>query len=136
MHLDPLLSATPPVPLHAIAAIAAFVLGLVQLVARKGGRAHVMRGRVWVALMLAVAASSLWITEIGGLGLFSWLHILSIWVPIALMLGVREARRGLIRAHGWTMVSLFVGALVVAGAFTFMPYRVMNDVVTGRALAD
>ncbi len=44
---------------------------------------------------------------------------------------VLAARRGNIRRHGSAMASLFVGALVVAGAFTLLPGRIMHRVVFG-----
>ena len=39
--------------------------------------------------------------------------------------------RGRARAHGRTMFALFFGALVIAGAFTLLPGRIMNQVVFG-----
>ena len=32
----------------------------------------------------------------------------------------------------WAMISIFVGGLVIAGAFTFMPGRIMHAVVIGN----
>lgn len=40
MSLAPLLDATPAIPLHAFAAMAAFVLGSIQLAAPKGTLPH------------------------------------------------------------------------------------------------
>ena len=136
MHLDPLLGAPNPIPYHAILAIAAFVLGLIQLALPKGTRRHRAMGWVWVAMMAAVAASSFAISEIRTFGYFSYIHILSVVTLVALVVAVRAARRGAVRAHATTMIFLFLGALVIAGGFTFLPYRIMNDVVTGRRLAD
>lgn len=36
-----------------------------------------------------------------------------------------------IRAHRWTMISIFTGALVIAGLFTFVPGRIMHAVLFG-----
>jgi uncharacterized membrane protein len=47
MSLDPLLNAVPPIPLHALAAIAAFILGVVQLIAPKGTLPHRTLGWIW-----------------------------------------------------------------------------------------
>ena len=71
MSLTPLLDAAPAIPLHAFAAMAAFVLGAVQLAAPKGTLPHRTLGWVWVALMLAVAISSFWIHQIRLLGPWS-----------------------------------------------------------------
>lgn len=58
MSLAPLLDAAPAIPLHAFAAMAAFVLGIVQFAAPKGTLPHRTVGWIWVALMAMVAASS------------------------------------------------------------------------------
>jgi uncharacterized membrane protein len=48
MSLQPLLDAVTPIPLHALAAMAAFVLGVVQLAAPKGTLPHRTLGWIWV----------------------------------------------------------------------------------------
>jgi uncharacterized membrane protein len=131
MTLEPLLSASPTIQLHAFAAMAAFAIGVVQLSRTKGDRPHRMTGYVWVGLMLLIAASSFWIHGINQWRGFSLIHLLSIWVlgftPVAVML----ARRGNIRAHKRSMIGLFAGALIIAGVFTFVPGRVMHTVLFG-----
>jgi len=64
MSLVPLPEAAPAIPVHAFAAMAAFVLGLVQFAAPKGTLPHRTVGWIWVLLMLAVAGSSFWIHQI------------------------------------------------------------------------
>ena len=61
MTLEPLLSASPTIQLHAFAAMTAFALGVVQLSRRKGDGPHRMTGYMWVGLMLVIAGSSFWI---------------------------------------------------------------------------
>jgi len=131
MSLAPLLDAAPQIPVHAFAAMAAFLLGTVQLLAPKGTLPHRTLGWIWVALMAVVAVSSLWIHEIRLVGPFSPIHLLSIWVPIMLVVAVVAARRHNVRMHKITMRWLFAGALVIAGLFTFMPGRIMHAVVFG-----
>ena len=131
MSLAPLLDAAPAIPLHAFAAMAAFALGLVQFAAPKGTLPHRTVGWIWVALMALVAISSFWIHQIRLLGPWSPIHLLSIFTPIMLVLGVFYARRHNVRGHRITMISIFAGALVVAGLFTFVPGRIMHAVVFG-----
>ena len=135
MSLSPLWAAPAPIPLHALAALAAFALGALQLALPKGTARHRVMGWAWVGSMAVVALSSFAISEIGTFGYFSAIHVLSVVTLISLTQGVAQARRHRARLHGATMGWLFVGALLIAGAFTFTPYRVMNDVVTGRDLA-
>jgi uncharacterized membrane protein len=65
MSLAPLLDAAPGIPLHAFAAMGAFVLGIVQLAAPKGTLPHRTIGWIWVGLMLTVSVSSFWFTRSG-----------------------------------------------------------------------
>jgi uncharacterized membrane protein len=132
MSLAPLLDAAPAIPLHAFAAMAAFVLGVIQLAAPKGTLPHRTLGWIWVALMLAVAGSSFWIHQIRMLGPWSPLHLLSIFTLIMLPLAVWKARRHQVADHRRIMILIFSGALVIAGLFTLVPGRIMHTVVFGQ----
>ena len=131
MSLAPLLDAAPQIPLHAFAAMAAFVLGLVQFAAPKGTLPHRTIGWIWVALMAAVAVSSFWIHQIRLLGPFSPIHLLSIFTLAMLPFGVWFAHRHRVADHRRVMVLMFSGALVIAGLFTLLPGRIMHTVVFG-----
>jgi uncharacterized membrane protein len=131
MDLAPLLNAAPAIPVHAFAAMAAFVLGAVQLAAPKGTLAHRMLGWIWVILMVLVAGSSFWIHQIRLLGPWSPIHLLSIFVLIMLPLAVWRAHRHDVSAHRRIMIGVFSGALVIAGLFTLLPGRIMHTVVFG-----
>src|ERR1700687_5561237 len=106
MSLAPLLNAAPAIPLHAFAAMAAFVLGLVQFAAPKGTLPHRTVGWIWVALMAVGAISPSWITQIRLSGPWSPIHLLSILTPIMLVVGVIAARGHNVRRHKITMISI------------------------------
>ena len=131
MSLGPLLSAPPPIPWHAFAALAALALGGAQLALPKGTTRHRVMGYAWAALMLVIAASSLWIQQIRLIGPFSPIHILSIIVLITVPLAVWHARRHRVAKHRRVMISLYVFALIGAGVFTLLPGRIMHAVVFG-----
>jgi|SRR5688572_317704 uncharacterized membrane protein len=131
MTLAPLLAATPVIQVHALAAMAAFVLGLVQFAAPKGTLPHRTIGWIWVALMATVAVSSFWIHELRIVGPFSPIHLLSIFTLVTLPLAVLAAHRHQVARHRRAMIAIFVGGLLVAGAFTFVPGRIMYAVVAG-----
>jgi uncharacterized membrane protein len=131
MSLAPLLEASGTIPLHAFAAMAAFALGIVQFAAPKGTLPHRTVGWIWVGLMAVVAASSFWIHEIRLLGPWSPIHLLSIFTLIVLPIAVWRARRHRVADHRRIMIMIFVGALVIAGLFTFLPGRIMHAVVFG-----
>ena len=133
MSLSPLLNAPLVVQLHAFAAMAALLLGIVQLVAPKGTLPHRTLGWVWVLLLLTISTSSFWIHGHSWRLWRTWspIHLLSILTPILLLIGVMAARGHNVRRHKITMVSIFIGALVIAGLFTFVPGRVMHKVMFG-----
>jgi len=131
MSLAPLLEAAPAIPLHAFAAMAAFVLGLVQFAAPKGTLPHRTIGWIWVVLMLIVAASSFWIHQIRLVGPFSPIHLLSIFTLVVLPLAVWRAHTHRVADHRRMMIFIFAGALVVAGLFTLVPGRIMHRVIFG-----
>jgi len=131
MTLAPLLAASPAIQLHAFAAMAAFALGIVQLSAPKGTIPHRAIGWVWVSLMLAVSVSAFWIHTIRLWGPWSPIHLLAIFTLIMLPIAVLHARRHRVPQHRIAMISIFFGALVIAGAFTLLPGRIMHDVAFG-----
>ncbi|MBS0242261.1 MAG: DUF2306 domain-containing protein [Proteobacteria bacterium] len=131
MSLEPLLNASPATILHAIAALAAFGLGVLQIAAPKGTLPHRAVGWLWVGLMATVAASSFRIHTICSFGPFSFIHGLSVFTLLVLPLAVLHARRHRVAAHRQAMLLLFAGALVIAGGFTLLPGRIMHAVVFG-----
>lgn len=131
MSLAPLLNASLVIQLHAFTAIAAFVLGVIQLIGVKGTTTHRALGYIWAALMLVIAISSFWIHGMRLLGPFSPIHLLSILVLVMLPVGILYARNHRVRGHKLTMLGLFAGALVIAGLFTLVPGRLMYQVVFG-----
>jgi uncharacterized membrane protein len=131
MTLAPLLKADPAIQLHAFTAMTAFTLGIVQLAAPKGTAPHRAIDWIWVTLTVIVSESAYWIHQIHVWGPWSPIHLLSIFTLVVLPLGVMHTRRHNVQRHRWSMITLFVGALVIAGIFTFVPGRIMYSVVVG-----
>jgi uncharacterized membrane protein len=131
MSLAPLLEAEPVIQMHAFAAMGAFALGLVQLAAPKGTLPHRTIGWIWVTLMAVIALSSFFIHQIRLVGPFSPIHLLSIFTLVMLPFAVLHARHHAVKKHRGAMIGIFVGGLVIAGAFTFLPGRVMHAVAFG-----
>ena len=129
--MDFLLSQTFPIPMHAIVAMAAIIIGGLQLSLKKGTSLHKFMGRVWVGLMLIVSFTSFFIHELNIWGKYSPIHLLSIWTIIAVVLGVYFARIGNVKRHKIFMVWTYWLALVLTGLFTFYPGRVMNIMFFG-----
>ncbi|MEX3010929.1 DUF2306 domain-containing protein [Hoeflea sp. TYP-13] len=131
MTPDPLFQASAAIQIHVYAALAAAVLGAYVFVRRKGTPAHRLAGRIWILLMAVTSVSSFAIHEINLWGRWSPIHILSAATLISLLAAVLLARRGKIRGHRFTMISTYVGALLVAGTFSFSPGRIMHEVAAG-----
>lgn len=125
-----LASQTAAVQIHVVAALFALLIGAVVLLRPKGRGPHKALGWCWIAAMTTTALSSLFITGLNG-DSYSLIHLLSGWVLVALPMGVYAIRRRDIRSHRRAMVSLFVGGLIVAGAFTFIPGRFMFNFLFG-----
>ena len=131
MSFDPLLSAPAVVQVHAFLALAAVALTIAIFSLRKGSPLHRVLGWMWVIAMTVVAISSFWINDFRWVGPFGPIHILSVFALFSLVTGVRAARSRDVTFHKRTMQSLVFGALIVAGAFTLLPGRIMFLVVSG-----
>jgi len=126
-RFDLLLGISPVIQIHLAAAVTAFVLGGVLLLARKGRAFHRIAGWTWVGVMGTVAFASLFITEIND-DWWSWIHILSGSTLLMLPLAVRAAKKHNLRTHRSIMFSLYIGGMLIAGGFTFLPGRLMREV--------
>ncbi len=114
--------------LHITAAILALAIGVALMVGVKGRAFHRVAGWTWVACMVTVAVSSFWIRDHGHL---SYIHFLSGWVSISVPMAVAAVKRRDVKRHRALMTNIFMGGLVIAGAFTFVPGRLMWRVFLG-----
>lgn len=131
LDLEPLLQASIAIRIHVATALIAAVTGLLVLIARKGTRLHRCTGRGFVLAMMITAASSLFIHEIRLMGPFSPIHLLSVFVLVSLVQAIRAIRRGDLRAHRRGMINIYIGGIVIAGSFTFLPDRMMAKITYG-----
>ena len=126
MSLAPLINASFAIQLHTAAAILAAVTGLTVMARAKGTLTHRAVGYVFTATIIVTAISSFWIMGLNH-GRYSWIHILSVVTLISVPLAIYHRRTGNIRGHAANMIGTFIG-LVIAGAFTFLPGRIMHAV--------
>jgi uncharacterized membrane protein len=116
----------PVVYIHLFSALAALVLGTVQLARAKGTGSHRVAGWTWAGLMLTAAFSSLWMPAFLHLG---WIHVFTLVTLVSLPIGLWQIRTGQVAKHAGTMRGLYIGGLVIAGAFTLTPGRLLGDLV-------
>ena len=120
--------------LHLATIVPAFGIGAFQLLRRKGTSSHKLLGRLYMLLMLGTAFITLAMpAEVGPrfLNHFGFIHIFSFFAVFGVPLSYLAARRGFIRAHRFTMISLYVGGILVAGAFAFSPGSMLHKWLFG-----
>jgi uncharacterized membrane protein len=129
---------TPAIAIHLCAASAAFLLvGPWVIWARRGvsqrPRLHRALGYAWVTLMLMAALSAIFIRDVKlpNLAGYTPIHLLVPVTLASLYIAFRQLARGNVRAHRTTMTSLYIGACVVAGAFTLLPNRYLGGLLWG-----
>jgi uncharacterized membrane protein len=115
---------TLAVKVHLAAALGAVGIGAVLMTGRKGAALHKRLGWTWAGCMMLTALSSFFIRRANG-GDLSWIHALSGWVVIALPMALAAARGRRITTHRRMMSGMFYGGLLIAGAFAFVPGRVL-----------
>ncbi|WP_028023337.1 DUF2306 domain-containing protein [Enterovibrio calviensis] len=114
---------------HLATAIASFCLGTYLLARRKGSPTHKLLGKIYMLLMMITAISALFIpAQVGPQVLyhFGYIHILSLVTLYTVPEAYIAIRKGDVKKHRNAMVILYVMALVVAGAFAFMPGRLLH----------
>ncbi len=132
MTLSPLLTASPAIQLHILGVLVAMIATVLIFTRARGTRQHRLFGWLWVAGMATAAGSSFFIRSMnGGMG-FSPIHLISAYVLVSLVFGIRAIRsKRNIRAHRSAMLGMTIGGLGVAGLLTFLPGRMMQAVVSG-----
>jgi uncharacterized membrane protein len=117
------------------AAITATVLGPFAIWARLGmtkrPKLHRAFGYAWVTMMLVTALSAIFIRSGLGFNLygFSPIHLLVPLTFFSLFGAFRFLAQGNIAGHRKSMISLYIGACLIAGFFTFVPGRYLGDLL-------
>jgi len=124
IDLSRLLTIPLVLQIHIASALLAFFIGLWILAGPKGRGMHKKLGWIWVIAMTSTAVSSFWLTGING-DKFSWIHGLSAWTLIGLPMGIYAIRKKQVQKHAKNMKGMFLGAMIIAGLFTFLPGRTM-----------
>ena len=115
--------------LHLATVVPAFAIGAFQLFRRKGTRSHKLLGKIYMGLMLATGFITLAMpAQVGPrfLGHFGFIHTFSILALVNVPAAYIAARRGNIRMHRADMIALYVGGILIAGAFAFAPGRMLH----------
>jgi uncharacterized membrane protein len=120
--------------LHLATVVPAFVIGAFQLLRRKGTPSHKLLGKIYMVLMLGTTLITLAMpAEVGPrfVNHFGFIHAFSLLALINVPLAYFAARLGNIKAHRGAMIGLYVGGILIAGAFAFSPGRMLHEWLFG-----
>lgn len=129
---------TPTISIHMTAALGALLLGPFAIWARKGAvqrtKLHRGVGYAWVMLMVITAVSALFIRDFSlpNLAGYTLIHLFVPYALFGLVGSFWYLARKNITAHRKTMVQMYLGACVGAGAFTLLPSRYLGQLVWGQ----
>ena len=108
--------------LHLSFALAALVLGAINLASAKGTLRHVVIGWTWVGLMSVVALGSFQIRALED-GRLSWIHLLSVFTLLSMAVAIHAIRfRRNVDRHRRAMIGTMIGASM-AGVLALLPGR-------------
>jgi uncharacterized membrane protein len=122
--------------LHLATVLPAFLIGSFMLLRKKGTPVHKVLGRIYLALMLTTATIALFMPARVGptiLGHFGFIHLLCALTIYAVPVAHFAIRRGDVKTHRGAMIKLYVGAILIAGAFAMAPGRLLNSWLFGVA---
>lgn len=125
------------VQIHWMAALASAVIGISIFVRTKGTKVHRFMGRLYAVLMVITAVSAFFVRRVDPgetyslLTNFSFIHLLIPLTLHSLYMAIRAIRKGDIATHKKNMIYTYIGGIVIAGAFTFLPGRHMHSVFFG-----
>jgi uncharacterized membrane protein len=115
--------------IHLATIVPAFLIGTALLFMTKGTPRHKLLGRIYMPLMLFTAVVTLFMpAQVGPSigGHFGFIHGFSVLVLYSVPTAYIQARRGNIAKHRSAMIGLYVGGILIAGSFAFMPGRLLH----------
>lgn len=121
---------TPVITLHALGALYVLLLGPLQILRRRRDLAHRIIGVTWLTAMLTTCISSFWIAPDG----FSWLHGLSIWTLVCMVIAMVGIRFGLVSVHRNFMVGSYIGTLIAFLFAALVPARLIPQLLRSEPL--
>jgi uncharacterized membrane protein len=120
----------PLIWVHLSTVMIALALTPVLLWSRRGDTWHRRLGWTWAIAMFATALVTFGL-RLSNHGHFSFIHILSVTVIVAVPVAVLAARRHDVARHRRGMRALIIGALLTAGFFTFPFGRLLGRWLLG-----
>lgn len=120
--------------LHLFTVVPCFFIGGVLLLIKKGTPIHKTWGKVYMILMLVTAIITLFMSAEVGPTLFNhfgWIHLFSFLTLYTVPTAYIAIKKGQVKKHKRKMILLYLGAIIIAGGFTFTPGRYLHTVFFG-----
>lgn len=121
------------IQLHWATVTVGFLAGLLIIVLPKGTAFHKLLGRIYAVALLTTSVAAFFIRnpavsgwEYLSLKGMTWIHLFIPLTVFGITWGIIQIRRGNVRSHRNAMIGNFLGALIIAGLFTFLPGRRMH----------
>jgi len=118
--------------LHLATILPAFLIATYLLINRKGSPLHKALGKTYMGLMLFTAMVTLFMPAQVGTAFFShfgFIHIFSFSVFLTVPMAYFAARTGKLKLHIGNMIGLYMGGILIAGAFAFSPGRLLHTLM-------
>ena len=137
MTLEPLLHAPLAVKVHVATIVPAFLIGTWQIfLSTKGAPLHRLFGAIYLGLMTITAIAAFFIrnpfnTDPFSLRGFSWIHVFVAVTAFGIISTLWALKTHNIKAHRGSMLGVYIGGILIAGALAFAPGRIMHAVVFG-----
>lgn len=112
----------------------AFLIGTYLLIRTKGTSNHRALGKVYMCLMMFTGIITLFIpAAVGGrfLNHFGFIHLLSLLTLYTVPSAYFAARNHNVARHKGNMIGLYIGGILIAGFFAFMPGRRLHAWIFG-----
>ncbi|MDP5076963.1 MAG: DUF2306 domain-containing protein [Nonlabens sp.] len=119
---------------HIVTVAPCIFLGAYLFIRSKGTPGHRFIGKIYMSLMLITASITLFMPAAVGpqfLGHFGFIHLFSILTLYSIPTAILAIKRGNVRKHKIKLTLLYIGAIVIAGGFTFAPGRYMHELFFG-----
>jgi len=117
---------------HLATVLRCFIIGTILLLIKKGTKVHATAGRVYMILMMITATITLFMpAQVGStfLGHFGWIHTFSFLTIYTVPTAYLAIKKGNIKTHKRKMISLYFGAIIIAGGFTLSPGRYLHGLI-------
>lgn len=117
---------------HLATVLPCVAMGGVLFFMKKGTPVHKGIGKVYMILMIITGLITLFMpAQVGPslFGHFGWIHSFSALTLYSAPRAYFAIRAGDVKAHQYSMIGLYMGGIVIAGAFTLAPGRYLHELL-------